>query len=232
MTTIVVEGPPDVLHGRQETDEIVEALAVTIDGSRTCMCVIAMPGRPPPTTRPPPSADELFEHAYRTAGTAVLGYALRRSTSHEDALDVVAETFASAWRRRADMPDDPEEARPWLFGIARRCLANASRSTHRASRLSERLANSLATQALPDPAALHEGRADSQAVHRALLDQLSDDDRELVTLIAWEGLTPAQAAEALGLTAGTARVRLHRARTRLRAAIPTSAHAEETDRDH
>lgn len=196
------------------------------------MSVIAMPGPAPPTTSPPPSAVDLFEHAYRNAGTAVLGYALRRSPSREDALDVVAETFAIAWRRRADLPGDPEEVRPWLFGIARRCLANASRSTYRASRLSERLRDCLATQVLPDPAALHEGCGDGQAVHRALVDQLSDGDRELVTLIAWEGLTPAQAAKALGLTAGTVRVRLHRARTRRRAAIPTSIHAEETDRAH
>ncbi len=67
---------------------------------------------------------------------------------------------------------------------------------------------------------------------RAALEQLSPEDRELVTLIAWEGLTPAQAATALGLSPGTARVRLHRARTRLRAALSTPAHVEETDRDH
>jgi RNA polymerase sigma-70 factor (ECF subfamily) len=83
------------------------------------------------------SAVAHFEDAYRTSGTAVLGYALRRSDTREDALDVVAETFATAWRRQADMPADPEEVRPWLFGIARRCLANAARSTHRATRLGE-----------------------------------------------------------------------------------------------
>jgi RNA polymerase sigma factor (sigma-70 family) len=178
---------------------------------------------------------DLFEAAYRSSGTAVLGYALRRSSSREDALDAVAETFATAWRRRADMPADPDEIRPWLFGIARRCLANAVRSTDRATRLGARLvdsfAHSAAHDAVPDPAALHESRAETQVVHR-LLEQLSAEDRELVTLIAWEGLTPAQAATTLGLSAGTARVRLHRARTRLRAALNTTADIEETDRDH
>jgi RNA polymerase sigma factor (sigma-70 family) len=214
------------------TEEAREDASVTIGPSRTCRCVIAMQGHPPPTTdQPPPSAEHLFEDAYRTAGTAVLGYALRRSDSREDALDLVAETFAVAWRRRIDMPVDPEEVRPWLFGIARRCLANALRSSQRAGRLGARLAESLADASVPDPSALHEERAETRLVHEAL-GQLSPDDRELVTLIAWEGLTPAQAATALGLSAGTARVRLHRARTRLRAVLHIPVDVEETDRDH
>jgi RNA polymerase sigma-70 factor (ECF subfamily) len=175
--------------------------------------------------------DAAFEDAYRSSGTAVLGYALRRSLSREDALDVVAETFATAWRRRADMPAAPEEARPWLFGIARRCLANAVRSSNRAGRLSERLSDAFAELAVPDPSARHDEHPGSHRVHEAL-DLLSPDDRELVTLTAWEGLTPAQAATVLGLSAGTARVRLHRARTRLRTVLATTAPVEETDRDH
>jgi RNA polymerase sigma factor (sigma-70 family) len=194
--------------------------------------VIAMQGQPPPAPdHPPASADDLFEDAYRSSGTAVLGYALRRSASREDAFDAVAETFATAWRRRNDMPADPQEARPWLFGIARRCLANAARSTERAGRLGARLADSLAGVAVPDPSTVHENRAVNGLVHEAL-EQLSPEDRELVTLIAWEGLTPAEAATALGLAAGTARVRLHRARTRLRAALTVPEHVKESDRDH
>jgi RNA polymerase sigma-70 factor (ECF subfamily) len=183
------------------------------------------------TDDPPVSPDERFENAYRSSGTAVLGYALRRSASREDAFDVVAETFAVAWRRRTDMPADPEEVRPWLFGIARRCLANAVRRSTRAGRLGQRLADSFTAAAVPDPSMLSEQRADSRLVHQALA-LLADDDRELVTLIAWEGLTPAQAADALGLLPGTARVRLHRARARLRAALSTPTAVEETDRDH
>ncbi|MGY2074844.1 RNA polymerase sigma factor [Blastococcus sp. SYSU DS0828] len=176
-------------------------------------------------------ADTTFELAYRTWGTAVLRYALRRSDSRDDALDVVAETFAVAWRRRDDLPGEADEVGPWLFGIARLCLANTARSTLRAGRLGQRLAASLSDAAVPDPATAHEGRADRQLVRRAL-EQLSLEDRELVTLIAWEGLTPAQAATALGLSAGTARVRLHRARTRLRKVLHSSASVEEIDHDH
>src|SRR4051794_11538032 len=135
---------------------------VTIVPIRTCSCVIVMRGEPPPTDRPPPhTTEQLFEAAYRTLGTAVLGYALRRSATRT-ALDVVADTFATAWRRRADMPSVADEVRPWLFGIARLCQANANRSTGRAERLNARLATTLDPTALPDPAAIHEGRAATQ----------------------------------------------------------------------
>lgn len=181
-------------------------------------------------TGPPPGADS-FEEAYRTSGPAVLGYALRRCASREDAVDVVAETFATAWRRRADMPPDPADVRPWLFAIARRCLANARRGSDRADRLGRRLADHLPAEAVPDPALVHERSADGRRV-RAALQQLSEEDRELLTLVAWEGLTPAQAAAVLGLPGGTVRVRLHRARGRLRAALDVPVPSEEASRDH
>ncbi|MGY1773920.1 RNA polymerase sigma factor [Blastococcus sp. SYSU D00813] len=181
-------------------------------------------------TGPPPGADS-FEEVYRTSGPAVLGYALRRSPSREDALDVVAETFATAWRRRADMPPDTVDVRPWLFAIARRCLANSRRGSDRADRLGRRLAEALPAESVPDPALLHERSADGRRV-RAALSELSAEDRELLTLVAWEGLTPAQAAVALGLSGGAARVRLHRARGRLRAALDAPTAREETLRDH
>ena len=180
---------------------------------------------------PAVSADALFEDAYRRSGTAVLGYALRRAASRDDALDVVAETLAIAWRRRSDIPGNPPEVRPWLFGIARLCLANAARTTSRADRLGQRLADALSDASVPDPSSLSERRAETRQPRDAL-GQLSAEDRELVTLIAWEGLTPAQAAAALDLPAGTVRVRLHRARTRLRALLSTAPTVEETDRDH
>ncbi|MCA0145898.1 RNA polymerase sigma factor [Blastococcus sp. LR1] len=186
---------------------------------------------PPPADDPPPSAERVFEDAYRRSGTAVLGYALRRSASREDALDVVAETFATAWRRRADLPAAPDEVRPWLFGIARLCLANSIRSATRASRLGRQLADSFTEGVVPDPSTVHESRTETSLVREAL-DRLSAEDRELVTLVAWEGLSPSQAAVVLGLSPGTARVRLHRARAALRTLLSPSASEQETSRDH
>lgn len=193
----------------------------------------ATQGRAAPSLDPPQGdAADRFDQLYRSAGSAVLGYALRRCASRDDALDVTGETFLVAWRRRADLPTYPEDARAWLFGVARFCLANHTRGDRRAQRLGQRLAESLDAAALPDPARIHEHRADARLVRRAL-EQLSPDDRELVTLTAWEGLTPTQAAAALGLTPGAARTRLHRARLRLRASLsPLPTDSEDHDHDH
>jgi RNA polymerase sigma-70 factor (ECF subfamily) len=159
-----------------------------------------------------------FDELYRSAGAAVLAYALRRCSSKDDALDVTADTFLVAWRRRSELPPEPDEARAWLFGVARGCLLNLLRGDRRSQRLGQRLLEASDVDSLPDPARIHEGRSDTREVRRAL-DALSADDRELVTLTAWEGLTPAQAGAALGLTPTAARSRLHRARLRLRAAL-------------
>jgi RNA polymerase sigma factor (sigma-70 family) len=168
----------------------------------------------------PPEADSgaSFDELYRSAGRAVLGYALRRCPGQEDALDVTADTFLVAWRRRTEIPQDAGEARAWLFGVARWCLANVTRGDRRSQRLGQRLALTMNVTALADPAHIHETRSENRQVRQAL-DQLSADDRELVTLTAWEGLTPTQAGAILGLTPGAARTRLHRARLRLRSSL-------------
>jgi RNA polymerase sigma factor (sigma-70 family) len=206
-----------------------QVVAVTIGGCRPCIDVIAMQEPRPRSSSPPPDR-VAFEALYRAAGTAVLGYALRRAASREDALDVVAETFLVAWRRRMDIPADPEEVRPWLFGIARRCLADVERSAERAGRLGARLADALDATVVPDPALRVAADGDHRLVREAM-GQLSAADRELISLIAWEALTPTQAATALGLTPAATRVRLHRARTRLKSALSTTTHPEEADHD-
>jgi RNA polymerase sigma-70 factor (ECF subfamily) len=186
--------------------------------------VSTSPGRDAPSTDPPPrsDADSRFDALYRSAGASVLAYALSRCGTPEDALDVTAETFLVAWRRRVELPADADEGRAWLFGVARGCLANLERGDRRSQRLGQRLLETTEIDTLPDPARIHEGRADTRDVRRAL-DALPADDRELVTLTAWEGLTPTQAGAVLGLTPTAARSRLHRARLRLRASLTPDA---------
>lgn len=121
-----------------------------------------------------------------------------------------------AWRRLAEVPADPGEARAWLLGTARLTLANHRRSAVRRNRLASRLRLALR----PEPAVSSDDTAD---LVRAALHRLGDDDRELLTLIAWEDLTPAQAATVLGIPAATARKRLERARSRLRAVMAPAA---------
>ena len=140
---------------------------------------------------------------------AVLAYALRR-TSPADAADVLAETMLVAWRRIDDVPRGGE-ARPWLYGVAHKALANHRRGASRRDRLHERLAE-VVTESLAHPM---EPFGDQLWVRAALL-ALDDVDREVLTLTAWEELTPTEIAAVLDVPAATVRTRLHRARCRLR----------------
>ena len=152
---------------------------------------------------------ELFEAHH----TAVLGYVSRRSATPELAADAFSDVFLVAWRRLDDVPAG-DEARLWLLAVARRTLANARRASRRQASLTERLAASLPRSAFvaPPPDA-PDGRL------RAALARLAPDDAELLRLVAWEGLSPTEAAAVLEVTPALARVRLHRARARLRAQL-------------
>lgn len=170
-------------------------------------------------------AEVRFRQLYEQNGKDLLAYALRRAQDPEDAADVVAETFLVAWRRGHEVPIDGS-ARLWLFGVARRVLSNQRRGERRRAKLAERLRVDLeaAFEDWPEP----EGERE---VLRATLERLEPDDRELLGLIAWEELTPAQAARVLGISAVAARSRLLRARRRLRTELGEVEHfGERRDR--
>ena len=158
-----------------------------------------------------PTRDETFEGLFRENYAAVRGYALRRAAP-EAAQDVVAETFLVAWRRRDDVPDD---ALPWLYGVARRVLANQRRSASRAAALERRLAGAETAANPPDPGET----ADDSELLRLALDRLPERSREALMLVAWHGLSAARAARAAGCSRATFAVRLHRARGRLAAEL-------------
>jgi RNA polymerase sigma-70 factor (ECF subfamily) len=162
-------------------------------------------------------AQQRFSDLYRSHARELLGYALRRSADPDDAADVVAETFLVAWRRLDQVPLD-HKARLWLFGTARNVLANQARGTRRRDRLTERLREDLQREF---PA--HRALAPNPVVEA--LAELGEGDRELLTLIGWEELTPSEAAQALGISPFAARTRLHRARRRLRARLKTQSSA-------
>jgi RNA polymerase sigma-70 factor (ECF subfamily) len=147
-----------------------------------------------------------FEALIRDTRAPLLGYLTRRAPS-EDAADLLAEVYLVPWRGGADLPPG-DERRLWLFGVARRLLAEHHRSAWK-----RQDAEGGAGDADPSDSSLGDDRR-GEAVRRAL-ESLSELDRELVTLTTWERLSPADAARVVGITAGTARVRLHRARARL-----------------
>jgi RNA polymerase sigma-70 factor (ECF subfamily) len=159
------------------------------------------------------SADADFDALFRAHVGAVHAYALRRS---EPAMaeDVVADTFLVCWRRLDRVPDEPL---PWLYGVARRCLANRMRAERR-QRERQRSARALAVDVPPGTVEVFEQRARSREVLVALA-QLPPREREALQLCAWEGLRPSDAALAAGCSGATFRVRLHRARRRMAALL-------------
>ena len=103
--------------------------------------------------------EDRFNALYRAHQAAVLRYASRR-TDPDTARDVAADTFLIAWRKRAAVPADPAEVEPWLYGVARRVLANSDRSRRRAQRLSATLAAAgVDARAVPSQAVVGGGGA-------------------------------------------------------------------------
>src|SRR5262245_4697129 len=127
----------------------------------------------------------------------------------DDAADVVAETFLVAWRRLDEL--DERSALPWLYAVARRVLLSQQRATRRQHAIAERVAAA-------EPLELPEASSPSSGSHRVLaaLAALSEPDREVLLLTAWEELSSSDAARVLGCSATAYRIRLHRARRRLR----------------
>jgi RNA polymerase sigma-70 factor (ECF subfamily) len=152
-----------------------------------------------------------FEAVFEAHHRRVLAYALRRSDRTADAEDAVSETFAIAWRRVDKLPE-VEAALPWLLAITRRVLANQYRGRRRWNSLLVRLRPVL------------EGRPPRLAESPAgmALAQLAPADRELLRLLAWEGLSHAEAGVVLGISANAVAIRLHRARRRFADALASA----------
>ncbi|MGA9762051.1 MAG: sigma-70 family RNA polymerase sigma factor [Gaiellaceae bacterium] len=154
---------------------------------------------------------ESFEQLYRNTRADLLAYILRRSRNAEDAADVLAETYLIAWQKLEKVPKG-DRARLWLFGVARNLLMKGASRRQSGNALAERLANELRS-AEPARLPIEDERRDAL---RAVLAVLPVRDREILTMTAWEGLTPKQIARVMGTSANVVRVRLHRARARLR----------------
>ena len=142
-----------------------------------------------------------FEQIYEEHGDAVRAF-VRRRAPESVVEDVVSETFLVCWRRLDRVPDEPL---PWLYAVARKTLANQRR----------RLAREQPVHAVALGPAAAEPEPVGDAVLAAAFAALSARDREVLRLIAWEGLSLSQAAVVLGCSAVACRVRYHRAKTRL-----------------
>jgi RNA polymerase sigma factor (sigma-70 family) len=166
------------------------------------------------------TSGERFESLYAAHAPAVLAYA-RRRTDAASAQDVLAEVFLAAWRRLDAIPLD-DGARLWLLGAARRVLANERRGQARRTALHARLAahpSGAGAEAVQAPAP---DMADGRVLEA--LASLGDGDREVLLLLGWEELTAQEAAQVLGIRAGTFAVRLHRSRRRFALALAATGH--------
>jgi RNA polymerase sigma factor (sigma-70 family) len=154
--------------------------------------------------------EKRFVELYDSAYSDVLRYG-RRRVDEDAARDAAAETFLVAWRRLDVIPPEPL---PWLYRVTRGVLANEFRRSWRQSRTARRIAS-----AAPEVPRDHSDRIGETEVVTAALATLSEGDREVISLVAWEGLEAQAAAQVVGCSAGAFAVRLHRARQRLQLAL-------------
>jgi GDPmannose 4,6-dehydratase len=159
-----------------------------------------------------------FEALYSAHGQSVAAYVRRRVVEH-DVEDVIAQVFLIAWRRLAVIPPPPED-RLWLFGVARRVVADQRRSTVRRRRLSERLA---------EEASEPVGQVGSFELTQLRIDRamqaLRPGERQVLRLVHWDGASHAETAALFGCTANAAELRYRRARNRFRDAFLSRAPA-------
>lgn len=147
--------------------------------------------------------EERFRDVFDANLNGVRRYAAR-VVAPSDIDDVVADTFLVAWRRLHDMPPRP---RAWLLAVARRSAANRRRGTERQQAVADRVATTLAP-------ATDDGEPGRTSIMEAFA-QLAPSDQETLALVSWEDLNAREAAEVVGCSHATFRVRLHRARKRL-----------------
>ncbi len=151
----------------------------------------------------------------RANGPDLLRYLTRRAP--DDAHDLLSETLAIIWQRRARLPRDEEAARMWSFGVARNMLRTHRRKRTQQTALLDSLRGENPSTGC-DPAVVSDERARHARVHEALA-TLRRVDRELITLVHWDGFSIVDAASLLVINPSTARTRYARAKNRLAATL-------------
>jgi len=159
------------------------------------------------------AAIERFQALYADHHARVYAYAVSR-VGRQLADEVVSEVFLVAWRRRADVP---VPALPWLLTVARNTACSQFRGSARQRSISAEMRDWVTEAELSEPDV-----ADAVSERLSVLTALAalpEADRELLTLVAWHGLKPNEAARVVGCSTATYFVRLHRARRRLERAM-------------
>ena len=183
----------------------------------------------PRESGPADSAVGEFEALYRANVAAVTAYFARRSADPQTVADLTADTFVQAITSFPTFDPRKGTPRAWVLGIARRIYAGHCQAHSQQRSGMERLAGR--RELAPDEAGELIDRIDAERAGRALvtgLTTLPAADRAVVELVDLAGLQPAEAAQVLGVAPGTLRMRLMRARARLRTAVgPDLAHGTD-----
>lgn len=165
----------------------------------------------------PPGPAAEFERVYRANFAAITAYFARRTTEPQTVADLTSDTFVAAITSFATFDPRRGTPRSWLFGIARRVFAGHCEDFRRDHDVVLRLTGYRPLAA--DETADLVRRIDAERPGRAAFERLAalrDADREAVELVDLAGLPITEAAAVIGVTAGALRIRLFRARARLR----------------
>ncbi|GAB3420891.1 RNA polymerase sigma factor [Flindersiella endophytica] len=176
------------------------------------------------------SDPEAFEAFYRKHIEAIQRFVARRVDDPYLAADLTADVFLAAIDSAATYRPSRGSPAGWLYGVAHNVVAAERRRQARELRATSRLSGRRLLEA--DDLARLEERIDAEARARQLyqaMDQLPDSERAVLELTALEGLTVSEAAQALRITPVAARVRLHRARRKLRTPFVAGARTEEAE---
>lgn len=165
-----------------------------------------------------------FTGIFKEFHARVTAYARRRVPA-EIAQDVVAATFVAAWRHLDELPDDPL---PWLYQAAAWQISAQRRNARRRTDLHQRVSEDGPALAADDVA----NQVANADRWKAAFASLTEVEREVLRLVAWEGLSPTQAAAALGCSVPAFKVRLHRARRRLEAMTRVDPPRRVADTSH
>jgi RNA polymerase sigma factor (sigma-70 family) len=161
---------------------------------------------------------EAYSVFFRRHVDPITRYAVRRCASPDDVADLVGECFLVALQAAHRYVPETDTALPWLFGIARRLLAKQRRKYVGNRRLEIKVSNSFPvfTAAEDDAVASAIDAAKQAPLLEDALDRLTRSERDVLELVAYDGLSPSEAAHALDITPNAARLRLSRARRAVR----------------
>lgn len=167
---------------------------------------------------------EAYSAFFRRHADAITRYAVRRCSSPDDVADLVGECFLVALQAAHRYVPETDTALPWLFGIARRLLAKQRRKYAGNRRLEIKVSNAFPTFTASEEDAIAssiDAAMQAPALEEALA-RLTRSEREVLELVAYDGLSPTEAANALEITPNAARLRLSRARRAVRSYLDTT----------